>query len=105
MFSLSVLYFSIHRYDNGNFWPNLRESDFDCIGEGAGKGFNINVPLNKVKQSKFLLIFRLKKFYFKIRLVSIIQIIWQYSIIFFYQLPMKYVLLNFNLFFFASYLP
>lgn len=44
----NVLYFSIHRYDNGNFWPNLRESDFDYIGEGAGKGFNINVPLNKI---------------------------------------------------------
>jgi histone deacetylase 6 len=44
----SVLYFSIHRYDNGNFWPNLRESDFDFIGSGPGKGFNINVPLNKV---------------------------------------------------------
>ncbi len=43
-----VLYFSIHRYDYGNFWPNLRQSDFDYIGEGLGKGYNINVPLNKV---------------------------------------------------------
>ena len=47
-----MLYFSIHRYDYGNFWPNLRESDFDYIGEGAGKGFNINVPLNKVRENK-----------------------------------------------------
>ncbi|KAG5865994.1 hypothetical protein JTB14_006248 [Gonioctena quinquepunctata] len=41
-----VLYFSIHRYEQGLFWPNLRESDADYIGEGRGKGFNINVPLN-----------------------------------------------------------
>lgn len=38
----------MHRYDYGRFWPNLRQSDFDYIGEGAGKGFNINIPLNKV---------------------------------------------------------
>lgn len=42
-----VLYFSIHRYEYGTFWPNLRESDFDCIGGGKGTGFNFNVPLNK----------------------------------------------------------
>nr|QDF21421.1 histone deacetylase 6 [Brachionus koreanus] len=42
-----VLYFSLHRYDYGNFWPNLRQSDFDYIGEKDGKGFNINIPLNK----------------------------------------------------------
>lgn len=43
-----VLYFSIHRFEHGTFWPNLRESDYDYIGEGAGAGRNINVPLNKV---------------------------------------------------------
>ncbi|XP_055958086.1 histone deacetylase 6 isoform X1 [Patella vulgata] len=42
-----VLYFSIHRYEYGSFWPNLRESDYDFIGRGNGKGFNVNVPLNK----------------------------------------------------------
>uniref|UniRef100_A0A182R9J4 Protein deacetylase HDAC6 n=1 Tax=Anopheles funestus TaxID=62324 RepID=A0A182R9J4_ANOFN len=42
-----VLYFSIHRYEHGTFWPNLRESDFDYIGEGKGEGYNFNVPLNK----------------------------------------------------------
>ncbi|CAH1153341.1 unnamed protein product [Phaedon cochleariae] len=41
-----VLYFSIHRYEHGEFWPNLRESDSDYIGEGPGRGYNINVPLN-----------------------------------------------------------
>lgn len=42
------MYVSWHRYDYGEFWPNLRKSDFDHIGEGAGKGYNINIPLNKV---------------------------------------------------------
>ncbi|XP_055298370.1 histone deacetylase 6 isoform X3 [Sitodiplosis mosellana] len=42
-----VLYFSIHRYEHGTFWPNLRESDFDCIGVGSGLGYNFNLPLNK----------------------------------------------------------
>ncbi|XP_078342016.1 protein deacetylase HDAC6-like isoform X3 [Crassostrea virginica] len=42
-----VLYFSIHRYEFGKFWPNLRESDYDFIGEGKGMGYNINVPLNQ----------------------------------------------------------
>lgn len=41
-----VLYFSIHRYEHGNFWPNLRESNYDYIGEDKGAGFNINFPLN-----------------------------------------------------------
>ncbi|KAL8604359.1 hypothetical protein ACOMHN_028122 [Nucella lapillus] len=42
-----VLYFSIHRYEHGEFWPNLRESDYDYIGEGKGQGYNVNVPLNQ----------------------------------------------------------
>ncbi|XP_062700271.1 histone deacetylase 6 isoform X2 [Aedes albopictus] len=42
-----VLYFSIHRYECGKFWPNLRESDFDYVGDGAGLGYNFNVPLNR----------------------------------------------------------
>ena len=41
-----VLYISIHRYEEGKFWPNLRESQYDKVGEAAGKGFNINIPLN-----------------------------------------------------------
>jgi len=43
-----VLYFSIHRYEHGKFWPNLRESDFDHIGNRNGTGFNVNVPLNDI---------------------------------------------------------
>ena len=43
-----VLYISLHRYEFGAFWPHLRESDYDFIGEGDGIGYNVNVPLNKV---------------------------------------------------------
>lgn len=43
-----VVYFSTHRYEHGTFWPNLRESDFDFVGEGKGCGYNFNVPLNKI---------------------------------------------------------
>jgi len=42
-----VLYFSIHRYEYGLYWPHLKESDYDHIGEGDGVGYNVNVPLNK----------------------------------------------------------
>nr|XP_033334353.1 histone deacetylase 6 isoform X1 [Megalopta genalis] len=43
-----VVYFSIHRYEHGEFWPNLRESDFHFVGDDLGQGYNFNVPLNKV---------------------------------------------------------
>nr|XP_045600455.1 histone deacetylase 6-like isoform X1 [Procambarus clarkii] len=54
-----VLYFSIHRYENGSFWPHLRESNYNYIGEGAGLGFNFNVPLNKtgMRNEDYLAIF------------------------------------------------
>ena len=43
------MYISIHRYEHGWFWPNLKESNFDHIGKGEGLGYNINIPLNKVR--------------------------------------------------------
>ncbi|KAH7950069.1 hypothetical protein HPB49_019331 [Dermacentor silvarum] len=42
-----VLYLSIHRYDNGTYFPCLPEGDFGAVGEGAGQGFNINVAWNQ----------------------------------------------------------
>ncbi|CAF0754478.1 unnamed protein product [Didymodactylos carnosus] len=42
-----VLYISTHRYEYGDFWPKLLDSDFDQIGKDQGKGYNINIPLNK----------------------------------------------------------
>ncbi|NXE61207.1 HDA10 deacetylase, partial [Calcarius ornatus] len=44
----SVLYFSWHRYEHQEFWPSLKESDYDAVGLEKGKGFNINLPWNKV---------------------------------------------------------
>ncbi|NXB64210.1 HDA10 deacetylase, partial [Struthidea cinerea] len=44
----SVLYFSWHRYEHQEFWPSLKESNYDAVGLGRGKGFNINLPWNKV---------------------------------------------------------
>ncbi|CAH2050846.1 unnamed protein product, partial [Iphiclides podalirius] len=41
-----VVYFSVHRYEHGAFWPNLRQSDFNYVGRGKGAGYNFNVPLN-----------------------------------------------------------
>uniref|UniRef100_UPI003AB09223 histone deacetylase 7-like n=1 Tax=Centroberyx gerrardi TaxID=166262 RepID=UPI003AB09223 len=37
----SVLYISLHRYDNGNFFPG--SGDPAEVGAGAGEGFNVNV--------------------------------------------------------------
>jgi len=43
-----VMYMSVHRYERGKYWPHLRESNCDWMGEGEGRGFNVNVPLNTV---------------------------------------------------------
>ena len=50
----SVLYFSIHRYDYGYFYPGLKDANYSFTGEGEGKGFNINVPWNKVHKHAVL---------------------------------------------------
>ena len=41
-----VMYVSIHRYEQGFWWPNLQESNYDHIGTGPGAGYNVNIPLN-----------------------------------------------------------
>ncbi|XP_028307943.1 histone deacetylase 6-like [Gouania willdenowi] len=43
----SVLYFSLHRYEQQSFWPHLSESDSGFVGVGGAKGRNINLPWNK----------------------------------------------------------
>ncbi|XP_068588258.1 histone deacetylase 6 isoform X4 [Cebidichthys violaceus] len=43
----SVLYFSVHRYQHGSFWPHLSESDSQFVGSGRAEGRNINLPWNK----------------------------------------------------------
>ena len=55
-----MVYFSIHRYENGTFWPNLRESEFDAVGSGDARGYNFNVPLNAtgMQDADYLAIFQ-----------------------------------------------
>lgn len=50
----SVLYFSVHRYDYGFFYPGQKDANYSFTGEGEGKGFNINVPWNKVHDGAVL---------------------------------------------------
>ncbi|KAG1366775.1 putative Histone deacetylase 5 [Cocos nucifera] len=39
-----VLFFSIHRFDFGSFYPAGDDGSYCMVGEGAGAGYNINVP-------------------------------------------------------------
>ncbi|XP_012853763.1 PREDICTED: histone deacetylase 6-like [Erythranthe guttata] len=39
-----VLTFSVHRHDSGEFYPYGNDGSYSMIGEGAGAGYNINVP-------------------------------------------------------------
>uniref|UniRef100_A0A1I8FWY1 Protein MIX23 n=2 Tax=Macrostomum lignano TaxID=282301 RepID=A0A1I8FWY1_9PLAT len=57
--SSDVLYISIHRYERGEHWPNLREGDYDFVGIGNGLGYNVNVPLNEIglSNAEYLAIF------------------------------------------------
>ena len=43
---ISVLYISLHRYDNGTFFPTSEDADCDRVGVGQGAGFNVNIPWN-----------------------------------------------------------
>ena len=45
----NVLYFSVHRYHHGNFFPFLQNGDAATVGKGDGEGFNINVGWNEKK--------------------------------------------------------
>ncbi|EGW34429.1 histone deacetylase HDA1 [Spathaspora passalidarum NRRL Y-27907] len=39
-----VLYISMHRYENGRFYPGTKYGNSDQVGEEEGEGFNINIP-------------------------------------------------------------
>eukprot|EP00897_Mesotaenium_endlicherianum_P009829 jgi/Mesen1/8875/ME000530S08285 len=39
-----VLYFSVHRYDHGGFYPGGDDGDYPMVGAGAAVGMNVNVP-------------------------------------------------------------
>ncbi|ORY78637.1 hypothetical protein BCR37DRAFT_382288 [Protomyces lactucae-debilis] len=40
----NVLFISIHRYQNGTFYPGTPYGDLDKCGAGDGLGYNINIP-------------------------------------------------------------
>ncbi|KAF4563367.1 Histone deacetylase hda1 [Pleurotus pulmonarius] len=40
----SILYMSLHRYDNGTFYPCGPFGCLDSCGEGPGLGFSVNIP-------------------------------------------------------------
>jgi acetoin utilization deacetylase AcuC-like enzyme len=42
----SVLYFSVHRYDNGSFYPGGKAGGPGECGTGDGEGYNVNVGWN-----------------------------------------------------------
>lgn len=46
-----VLYISLHRFDNGAFYPYGNAGDHDQVGDGAGRGFNVNIPWNTAGMS------------------------------------------------------
>lgn len=39
-----VLYISLHRYENGKFYPGTKYGNFTNAGEGKGEGFTLNIP-------------------------------------------------------------
>lgn len=44
--SPDVLYVSLHRFDNGRFYPHMSQGSHTYVGEGAGLGTTINVAWN-----------------------------------------------------------
>ncbi|KAK2841392.1 hypothetical protein Q7C36_012971 [Tachysurus vachellii] len=44
-----VLYISLHRYEDGSFFPCSEDADYDKVGRGKGKGYNVNIPWNKAR--------------------------------------------------------
>lgn len=59
LYQFSVLYVSLHRYDNGTFFPTSEDADYDRVGQGAGEGFTVNVPWNcpRMGDSEYLAAF------------------------------------------------
>lgn len=47
-----ILYISVHRYDNGSFFPNSKRANYTSVGLNAGEGFNVNIPWNKVNKQQ-----------------------------------------------------
>lgn len=39
-----VLYISLHRFENGKFYPGTKYGGADKVGEGDGEGYSVNIP-------------------------------------------------------------
>ena len=48
-----VLFMSIHRHDNGYFYPQGQKGAEFQIGEGEGKGYSVNMPLTGEKHGDY----------------------------------------------------
>ncbi|RCN30202.1 hypothetical protein ANCCAN_24029, partial [Ancylostoma caninum] len=44
-----VLYISLHRHDDGMFYPMGEPKDYVDVGEGKGRGYSVNIPWNAAK--------------------------------------------------------
>ena len=42
----NVLYFSVHRYERGHFFPGTSDASARAVGRGAGAGLSVNVGWN-----------------------------------------------------------
>ena len=40
------MYISLHRYDNGQFYPGTPDADYNFTGGAGAEGYNINVAWN-----------------------------------------------------------
>lgn len=47
----NVLFMSIHRYDNGSFYPGGKQANCSFVGIGPGKGYTVNVAWNETDDS------------------------------------------------------
>ena len=50
--SKDVLMFSIHRHDDGTFYPGGRAGSMHAVGGGLGKGHSINVPWETQREKR-----------------------------------------------------
>lgn len=55
-----VLYISLHRYENGKFYPGTKYGGTDKVGEGEGEGYSVNIPWSQpgVGDSDYIYAFR-----------------------------------------------
>jgi len=45
---VSVLYCSLHRYDDHTFYPASTDANYDMVGSNKGAGYNMNIAWNWV---------------------------------------------------------